>query len=163
MGSNFVPAGFHPAVSICGDKNPAKSMLKIPPVFVPLPEICEGLVGERRVGGLNAWHSESAQIMSAPVPSILQEFQPTIFRASSLSFARKSEEEAREMVGWNPCKILRPRFFREVELATIPGPRPTHPTLHAPEPTLRQLPQHRIRRKKTHENEDHFHCPDQTI
>ncbi len=33
------------------------------------------------------------------------------------------------MVGWAPRKIVGPTISREVELATAPGNRPTHPTI----------------------------------
>ena len=99
-----------------------------PPCFMPR-HLKRGQVRERRVGGSNAWHSEPAQSLFAPVPSISQEVQPTIFRSVSASFSGKSDEEAREMVGWNLYKIGRPQLLKEVELATIPKHRPTHPKL----------------------------------
>ena len=62
-----------------------------------------------------------------PCPSSLYEAQPTISRAAAVPFVRRSDESARKMVGWTPCKIVGPSISREVELATTPGYRPTHP------------------------------------
>ncbi len=64
-----------------------------------------------------------------PRPSSLHEAQPTVSRAASMSFLRRSDELARKMVGWTPYKIVGPSISREVELATTPGDRPTHPTI----------------------------------
>ncbi len=64
-----------------------------------------------------------------PCPSSLYEAQPTISRAAAVPFVRRSDESAQKMVGWTPCKIVGPSISREVELATTPGSRPTHPTL----------------------------------
>ena len=143
-----------------GDENVPYFAIKIPPVFVP-PETLRGLVGKRRVGGLSAWHSELAQIMFAPAPSILQEFQPTIFRAGSGSFARKSDGEARKMVGWNPCKIGSPRLFREVEFAAMSGPRP-HPP-YAFEPGRGRLRKEQIPTENILLEKIDFHHPRSTL
>ena len=61
--------------------------------------------------------------------SIFPGIQPTISRVASVSFVRRSDELARKMVGWTPCKIVGPSVSREVGLATTSGNRPTHPTL----------------------------------
>ena len=63
------------------------------------------------------------------VPGIRESRQRQTSRTRRNPIPKRISKKARKMVGWTPCKIVGPSISREVELATTPGDRPTHPTI----------------------------------
>ncbi len=126
----FFPPGFYAAIWswFWGDENVPYFAVIYLPIFVPR-KLSWSLIRERRVGGLEPWRSGLVQSLFAPVSFEFIRSPTHHFPCRRSAFVRRSDESARKMVGWTPCKIVGPSISRGVELATIPGFRPTHPTL----------------------------------
>ncbi len=140
-----------------GDENAPCLVAAIPPGFIP-PKLSRGLVRERRVGGLKPWRSGLVQSLLTPAPFEFVRSPTHHFPSRSMSFVRRSDELARKMVGWTPCKIVGPSISREVELATTPGDRPIHPTIpNQPRADCREREQ--IPAEKNLPKLDNFHHP----
>ncbi len=83
--------------------------------------------GGRRAGGLQPGNSGLVPGLSTPAPFEPVRGSTRHFPASMRIRVRRSDEKARKLVGWTPCKIVAPSISREVGLATTSGHRPPHP------------------------------------